>query len=125
MMNAIYNMFMESNDEPDVSSKTVKLYYHEIEVEVKKYGDNACLTVRSLTDPDIEGYVNYDSYDDAMKAYEANFGDIGHVLNYLWRHGISDFTALEFDMILADELNCRNAMKDKPKDSSFVKLPLE
>jgi hypothetical protein len=104
-----------------LDTKELPLLYHTVKVNILKNADNIYeLHITSLLDPNVTGYVSYNTKNDAKLAYDG-LERLGLIVDYLYRNCKDYTTALDWGKIVADELK---AAKDD-YDPDKVSVPVE
>ena len=98
----------------DITSKIVSLDHHVLNIERNKNK----ITIKSLIDPTITGFVNFENDDDSNLAYSA-LDTNTNIISFLNNHYDEDTTAIEWSKIISDEFSIQHET-NKTKASAKV-----
>jgi len=88
-----------------VAEKIINLMYHEVHVFLEKNIDERYnLIIKSTIDPNIKGYVEYQTEEDALLAFDHLDDGYGYVVDYLFRNCKDHGTAMNWSKIVVDEI---------------------
>jgi hypothetical protein len=94
---------------------SIVLKYHTVDVKIEKNVDDRYnLIISSILDPNIIGYVEYETEEHAMMAYDAIIGEgYGYIVDYLFRNCKDHGTAMSWSKIVVDEIKANFEGFDK------------
>ena len=120
--NRYFNIINESLDEDSYTTLGYKIFegnVHNIKLSVIKFIDEqlpARIMIKSLNDPKISGFLEYDSKRDTIMAFN-NIGTLSNLLDYIGRY-IDNPTAYSLIHIKNDETPEEEKAKEETMPSA-------
>lgn len=110
----------KKEEEETEKTKDKQLLYHKVQIKATSSDvqDISYVEIKSLTDPSLSGYVEYENYEDAKMAFDS-LHNISKIIDYMWRHLRNSPMAMDFDKIIGDEIR-----QDKVDDSDKIRIEI-